>query len=150
MSWEQDERERRPAAYVGAIAANIIMIWVVNAIPGWNWQFITEDFTAVLWALNLSLSVQIAGNALLLFVHPRLLHYVAQAAFNVVSLLALVITVTVFPFDFSGLMGETGDLVARIVLYVAIGGTGIALVVNALKAVGSLFGAGRGARAGND
>lgn len=134
--------QRRPAAYAAAIVANIVMVWVVNAIPGWNWPFITADFPAVLWAANLSLGMQIAGNALLLFLHPRFVHHLVQAVLNAVSLLALIIVVTVYPFDFNSVLADAGDTVARVILYVAIGGTVIGILVNAFQAIGSLLGAG--------
>lgn len=139
-SARREPSKRRPAAYVGAIVANIVMVWVVNAIPGWEWPFVTTDFPAVLWAVNLSLGMQIAGNALLVFYHPRFLHHLVQAVLNAVSLLALIIVVTVYPFDFTTVIGDGANTVARVLLYVALGGTAIAILVNALQALGSLFG----------
>ena len=140
MSTREDDGERRPAAYIAGAVVNIVMLWFVNAIPGWGWQFITTDFPAVLWALNLSLGVQIAGNALLVFIHPRPVHYLVQVLFNAVSILALVIMVTVYPFDLSSVLAGPVDMIARIVLYVALGATILAAVVNAVKVLGSFFG----------
>jgi hypothetical protein len=136
MRIDRDDPERRPAAYVGTIVANIVFLWFVNSVAGWDWRFITDDFPAVLWAIYLSIGFQIAGNALLLFFHPRFLHHTIQALLDVVSLLALIVLVTVFPFDFAG----AGDLIAKVVLSVAIGGTVIGTVVNLLKAIGAVFG----------
>lgn len=136
MTTGGDERERTPAAYSGSAVAGIILIWLFNAIPGWELRFITDDVTAVLWAINLSLGVQLAGNLLLLFVHPRFLHHLVQVLFAAVSLLALVIILTVYPFRFEGVVAQA----VPIVLYVAIGGTVIGGIVHALKAIGSFFG----------
>jgi len=139
MSRDGDVTERRPAGYAGTIVVNIVALWFVNSVPGWEWSFITADFPAVLWALNLSIAFQIAGNALLLFVHPRPVHYLVQAALDVVSLLALVVLVSVFPFAFAG----PGNLIARIVLFTAIFGTVVSAIVNALRTIGALFGRSR-------
>ncbi len=48
MGRHGDPGGHRPAAYVAAIVANIVIVWVVNAIPGWEWPFVTADFPAVL------------------------------------------------------------------------------------------------------
>lgn len=136
MNNAREDSERRPAGYAGTVVVNIAALWFVNAIPGWEWPFITADFPAVLWALNLSIAFQIAGNALLLFFHPRPVHYLIQAALDVVSLLALVVLVTVFPFAFA----DPGNLVTRILLFVAIFGTVVGAVVHVLKTVGAIFG----------
>lgn len=136
MSARGDDSERTPAAYIGSAIAVIILIWVFNALPGWELAFITSEVTAVLWAINLSLGVQLAGNLLLLFFHPRFLHHLVQVLFAALSLLALVIILTVYPFRFDG----TLEQVVPIVLYVAIGGAVISGVVHAIKAIGSFFG----------
>lgn len=141
MAEHRDGSQRRPAAYVAAIVANIIMVWIVNAIPGWNWSFVTADFPAVLWAMNLSLGMQIAGNALLLFFHPRFVHHLVQALLNTVSLLAVIILVTVYPFDFTAVFGDGGNTIGRVFLYVALAGTAIGILTHAFQAIGSLFGA---------
>lgn len=135
---DRDSDERKPSAYIGSIIGALIALWIVNSIPGWSWRFITSDFPAILWAANLSLGVQIAANALLVFLHPRFLHYFGQAVMNAAALLSLVITVTVFPFNFDAVF-VPGDTIVRIVLIVACVGTGIALIVNALKTFGSFF-----------
>ena len=134
----EGKSERTAGAYIGSIVALAIMLFVANRIPSWDWRFITDDYPAVLWALNLSILVQLAGNAILVFVHPRFLHYLAQTVFNIVSLLALVILTSVFPIDFSYLVGNAGNTALRIVLIIATVGTGIGVVVNLFKTIGSL------------
>ncbi|MFP4113847.1 MAG: hypothetical protein ACOC0E_03575 [Spirochaetota bacterium] len=140
MSEERRDSDRTPASYISTIVVNIAMLWFVNAIPGWDWRFITGDFPAVLWAMNLSIGAHIAGNALLLLFHPRFLHYAVQAIMETVSLLALIIVVTVYPFDFAAVLWRGADVLARVVLYVGIGGTIIAIIVHSLRAVGAFFG----------
>ncbi|MFW6260671.1 MAG: hypothetical protein ACOC6J_03725 [Spirochaetota bacterium] len=77
---------------------------------------------------------------MLVFYHPRFLHHLVQVVLNAVSLLALIIVVTVYPFDFTTVLGDGANTVARVLLYVALGGTGIAILVNGLQALGSLVG----------
>ena len=120
MPEKKRDSERSIPAYIGAIVANGILLFVVNKLPDWNLRFITSDYSAVLWAMNLSLLVQIGGNFGLIFFHPRFLHHLLNVAFNVVSLLAVVILFTVFPFDFSHVPGAFLDTIVRIALIVAI------------------------------
>lgn len=128
---------RSVGAYIAAVVANAIVLWLVNTAPNWDLPFLTNGYPAVLWAVNLSILVQIVGNALLVFVHPPFLHYLGKAAFNAVSVLAMVVLVAVYPLDFSFLAAFVDTLV-RIALIVGAVGTALAAVVNVFRAVGSL------------
>ncbi len=132
------ESERTVGAYIGSIIALAIMLFLFNKLPDWNLRFITDDYAAVLWALNLSILVQLAGNAFLIFFHPRFVHYLAQTVFNVFSLFALIILTSVFPVDFSSIAGSVGNTIFRVILIVATVATGIGAVVNLFKTIGSL------------
>jgi len=138
MGEGRKDKDRSVGAYIAGVVANAIVLFLVNKVPDWNLPFITNGYTAVLWALNLSILVQIGGNALLIFVHPRFLHYLAQTVFNVFSLLAIVVVVAVFPLDFSFITGVINPIV-RIALIVGAVATGITAIVNLLRAVGSLL-----------
>jgi hypothetical protein len=135
---KDDRKERTAGAYIGAVIANVIVFIVVNKLDDWNVRFITDAFPGVLWALNFSLISQIAANAVLVFFHPRFLHYAAKVALGVISLLALIILVTVFPFDFSYISNWIGTMV-RIALYIGLAGTAIAIVVDSFRLVGSFL-----------
>ena len=135
---QEERNERRAGNYVGAVIGSVIAIIVVNMLPNWNLRFITDDFAAVLWALNLSLIAQIAVNAVLILFHPRFLHYAAKVGLGLVSLLAIIILVTVFPFDFSH-VGNWIGTVLRIVLYIGLAGTAVSIVVDSFRVVGSFL-----------
>ena len=137
MAERRDDKDRSAGTYIAGVAANAIVLFLVNQAADWNLPFLTDGYTAVLWALNLSILVQIAGNAILIFIHPRFLHYLAQAAFNVVSVLAIIILAAVFPFDFSFIAGVI-NTITRIALIVGAVATGISAVVNLFRTVGSL------------
>lgn len=137
MSERRAEKDRSVGTYIAGVVANAIVLFLVNKVPDWNLPFITDGYPAVLWAMNLSILVQIGGNALLIFVHPRFLHYLAQTVFNVVSLLAIIVLVAVFPLDFSFLAGVI-NTIARIALIIGAVATGISAIVNLFRTVGSL------------
>jgi len=101
--------------------------------------FITDSFPEVLWALNTSIAVSLAGNLILIFFHPRFLHHLLTAVFSVFGILATSVLLSVFPFEFAELVGEWLNILVRIVLIVGIVGSAIGVVVNIVKAVGAVF-----------
>jgi hypothetical protein len=135
---EMKESSRTVGAYIGSIVALGIVLFLVNKLPDWNLRFITDDYPAVLWAMNLSLLVQLAGNAILIFLHPRFLHYLMQTVFNVVSLLSLIVLTAVYPLDFSYFAGNFVNTIVRIALIIATVATGIGAIVNLFKTIGSI------------
>jgi len=134
---------RRMTDYIFSVVFNIAFLVVVNKVPEWNIAFITDSFPEVLWALNTSLAVSLAGNVILIVFHPRFLHHLFNAVFAVFGILATSVLLSVFPFDFSQLVGEWLNILVRIVLIIGIVGSAIGVVVNIVKAIGAVFG-GRG------
>ena len=130
---------RRMTDYIFAVIFNIAFLVVVNKVPDWNIRFITDSFPDILWAVNTSLAVSIAGNLILIFFHPRFLHHLLNAVFSAFGILALSVILSVFPFDFSELVGEWLNILIRIALIVGIVGSAISVVVNIVKAVGAVF-----------
>ena len=134
---------RRMADYIFSVIFNIIFLVVVNKVPGWNIAFITDSFPDILWAVNTSLAVSIAGNLILIFFHPRFLHHLLNAVFSAFGILVASVMLSVFPFDFTDLVGDWLNILVRIALIVGIIGSVIATVVNIVKTIGAVFGAGR-------
>ena len=66
---------KRITDYVFSVIFNIAFLVVVNKVPDWNIAFITDSFPDILWAVNTSVAVSIAGNLILIFFHPRFLHH---------------------------------------------------------------------------
>jgi len=130
---------RRMSDYIFAVIFNIAFLVVVNKVPDWNILFITDSFTDILWAVNTSLAVSLAGNLILIFFHPRFLHHLLNAVFAVFGILAASVMLSVFPFDFSQVTGEWLNIVVRIALIVGIVGSAISVVVNIVKAIGAVF-----------
>ena len=126
------EKPNKRANYIASAIFNLILLWVVNKIPDWNIIFITDKFVAVLWALNLSIAVQIAANFMLIFYNPLFLHYLAETGIALVSLIAVFVLYTVFPFDFS-FVGDWLNLIVKIALLIGVIGTGITAIVNLVR-----------------
>ena len=130
---------RRMTDYIFSVIFNIAFLVVVNKVPDWNIGFITAAFPDVLWAVNTSVAVSIAGNLILVFFHPRFLHHLFNAVFAVFGILACSVILSVFPFDFSELVGDWLNILIRIALIVGIVGRAIPTVVTIVKAVGDIF-----------
>ena len=130
---------RRMSDYIFAVIFNIVFLVVVNRVPNWNIRFITDSFPDILWAVNTSLAVSLAGNLILIFFHPRFLHYLFNAVFAAFGVLAASVILSVFPFEFEDLVGEWLNILVRIALIIGIVGSAVSVVVNIVKAVGSVF-----------
>lgn len=143
MTNEPDRPPRAPShrvsEYIGAVVFNTIFLYVLNRLPDWHVPLITARWREVLWAVNLSLVVQIVGNFALIFYHPRLMHHQMHIAFSIVSAIAVYTVFRVFPFDFSIIPVAWFDRFFRVVLLIALGGTILGGVVHTLKLLRLLF-----------
>lgn len=124
----------RRFGYALAIGINIVMFWIVHNVLDWGWpSFITEDWSRVRGIIQTSIVVTILVNAAFLAFDPKWFKGLGEALTGFVSLIATFRVFTVYPFDFSGYTGPW-DLLARMILVVAIVGTVIGVVANLLKA----------------
>ena len=129
----------RISNYIPSIIFNIIILIVLNKIPDWNIAFITESYPDILRAVNTSLIVHIVGNLILIFIHPLVIHHLANAVFSIFSLIAAWVILSVFPFDFSEIVGNWLNTVIRVCLIVGVVGSAISIVVHVVKAVVAVF-----------
>ena len=85
--------------YVIAIIFNLILLYVFNNLLNWHINFVTNALTDILWIINLSITIAILGNALLLIYHPNLFRHVMKTIINIFALVAVVLLYTTFPFN---------------------------------------------------
>lgn len=133
-------RPNKVSHYIGGIIGNAILLIILNLLPNWNLSFITEEFPDVLWAINLSLGVQIFGYFVLIFIHPLFLHHLANVVFSAVSLIPIYVLYVVYPLDFTGLGLAWVDKLFKIILIVAFVATVIAVIVHLIKGIRALLG----------
>lgn len=144
MTWTGQRGRARASAgarrtgYVLTIVVNAIVLYIVNNILGWDLlPFLTGDFASVLPLLQLSLLATIAVNVVYLSYDEPTFRSVMQLGLSGISLAVLLRLYDVFPFDFSGYDPVWGT-VARVALILAIGGTGVGIVVELGRLVGAL------------
>ena len=85
--------------YVIAIIFNLILLYLFNNLINWHINFVTNALTDILWIINLSITIAILGNALLLIYHPNLFRHVMKTLINIFALVAVVLLYTTFPFN---------------------------------------------------
>ena len=115
---DKQQQPNKRSNYIANVVFNTLFLVIVNKVPDWNIFFITEQFPAVLWALNLALGVQISANFMLIFHHPLSLHHISQTVVSIFQLISIYIIITIFPFDFS-FLGNWFSILLKAVLGIA-------------------------------
>lgn len=106
-----------------AIVINAVLLYVVQNLTSWDvLPFLTTEFDSLVPWISLSLIVGIVANFLFMVNDDYRLRSVGDMVTNLVSLAVTWRIFQVFPFDFSA-YEFNWDLVARIVLILAIVGT---------------------------
>ena len=134
MPNEQGKR----AGYIISAIITIVFLLVMNKIPDWNFSFVLPTYRDALWAINLSLGVQIALYVILTFYHPPLFHNAAQVAFSAVTIIAIGVILTVFPVDFTRSPGPWLNTMFRVACIVGIAGSAVSIVVHTVRAAKEL------------
>jgi hypothetical protein len=138
---KQRSRPNRMGNYIAAVILNIILLVVLNKLPDWNFRVLAPSYQDVLWVINLSLGVQVAGNFLLIFFHPLHLHHLGQAIFSTFSAFAVWRIYQVFPFDLTSVTDAIGwfDTVLKVLIMVVFIGTVIGGSLNFYRFLRSVF-----------
>jgi hypothetical protein len=112
-------RATRRSGYIAAAAVNAVMLWVANSLLGWGWPpFLTAAFDHLLPWIDASLAAIIAVNLLWAWRDTVWFRHLGQIALNLISIMVVVRTWQIFPFDFTGYW--TGwETLARIAVAVA-------------------------------
>jgi len=139
MRMSHSSRPNHPSGYIASAVINAVLLWVMNQLPLWKPFFLLDSYLDVLWAINMSLIVQIVLNLVLIFFHPLFFHYLIQTVFSLVSIVSLVWIVQVFPVDFSARLGDWFNTIFRIVLIIGIVGSLIGGITHFVRFLKSLF-----------
>jgi len=130
----------RRFGYGVAIAVNAVGLVVVNNLPDWTiLRFLTDDFATILPIINVSFAASIAVNAAYLANDGASFKSSGQLVLNAISLVAIVRTLQVFPFDFTDYSFDWG-LMARVALVIGI----VGIVVGSLVEIRKLSRGGAG------
>jgi len=96
-----EEKTVKKSEYIFSIIANLILLYIANNLLNWNISFITDAFSQVLWAINLSIVVTIVGNVMFLVYDPAWFRHLSKAVMNTFGFIAAYTLYVVFPLSFS-------------------------------------------------
>lgn len=145
MAGTKDGRRQgsRRVGYAIAVVVDVLLLVGIHVYPGWQVvPFLTDDLTEVLPLIDASIVVSGLANLLYLVYDATWFKALTQVGVDLVSLFASLRLLQVFPFDFSG-STFPWDTVARWVLVIAVVGSAIAVVVEAVRFLVALVRGGR-------
>lgn len=131
------QKDRSPAriGYFAAVVVTLALLVAVHLHPVWRpWTrgVVTGEFVEILWAIDLSLGVQLVANAVLFVTHPRWLRRLSDLATAVFSGLSVLVAYIVYPFDFARIAGGV-DLAARVLMLLLLFAITIAVIVDVFR-----------------
>jgi hypothetical protein len=132
---KKPEKKGKPISeFVFDIVANLIIFYIVNNLLTWNVPYLTSEWTAVLWILNISIIYNLAVDIVMLLFYKGWLRAALKLIGNVISILVMLTFWFIYPLDFSSLsFGNTLDLIVRILIILGIVGTAIGAIVEFFK-----------------
>lgn len=139
-------RRRSPAArrggYLVSVAINGVLLYLLNAHPGWqSMSFLTPAAAQVIGLVNLTLWAGIVANGVYFIADPPPLRAVGDLVTLAIALVTTVRVWDVFPFAFHGSVAFVA-VIARVVLIIGIVGTGIGILYSVVTLIRSLVRAG--------
>lgn len=122
MLSKRDKKEKgaKKSEYVGAIIANLILLFIFNNLLNWHVYFITNALNEVLWIINLSIIAAIIGNILLLVYNPDWFRHIIKIILNIFAFIAVYSLYNVFPFSFNSFLIDWAVIIALILAMVGI------------------------------
>ena len=131
----RSRRTGRRAGYVVAIIVNLLVYGFINTWPGWeSFDFVTADAADVVPLVNLSIGVSILANIVYLVVDAPRVKAIGEMVVSAIAMVVSVIVLRVFPFNFSA-YAFPWELLTRVVLVIAVIGSGISVLVNLYRAI---------------
>ena len=131
-----DRRQAQAGRRVGYLVTVVIdglLLWGAHQVLGWGWPpFVTGAWEDVLPVLTLSFAAAMVVNALWVVCDPAWFRHLGAIVLNLTGLVVLVRMWQVFPFDFAS---DPWELLTRVVLVIAVIGSGISVLVNLYRAI---------------
>jgi hypothetical protein len=138
----QRSRASRRGGYLVSIAINGVLLYLLDAHPGWeSMSFLTPATAQVIGLVNLTLWAGIVANGVYFMADPPPLRAAGDLVTLTIALVTMFRVLDVFPFAFHGSVAFVA-VVARVVLIVGIVGASIGLLYSVVTLIRSLVGAG--------
>jgi hypothetical protein len=111
---------------------------LMNTAPLWlayTQGVILPNWTAMLWAVNVSLIVRMACNLLLVFRRPARLYLFIQSLATAMGLLSIIVFLVVFPINFGAIGAAWLNTVLVVFSVIGLTGGTIGVIVNLVRAI---------------
>jgi hypothetical protein len=133
-------RQQRPrtGGYLPSIVVDVVLLYVAQHLLDWNPPWITSEWLDVVGVVNLSLTISIVGNALLLAYDAPWFRRLVDFVTKVVALVAGYWMYAIFPFSFA----PEWDWLAHLALGAVLTALLIATVVTLVLAIAEFLRAG--------
>jgi hypothetical protein len=131
-------KEKKTSECIGAMIGGIIGLIIVNSVPLWAYLtngIILASWSRILWAANLSMVLQIIGNFVLAVYRPARFYSFIQLILALAGLLSVIVFFQVFPLDFSQVVGNWVNFMAKALLVLGIVGSFIACIVYLVRII---------------
>jgi hypothetical protein len=126
------EKEFKNSEFIGAIIANIVILYIVNNLLNWNIFFIAPTWVQVLFILNLSIVTNILANIGFLIYQRGWFRSLVQIVLNIIGFVVVYELYMVFPFV---IQTEWIAIALKLLLILAMIGIIIATIVEVLRLI---------------
>ena len=127
-------RKKHRGEAIWAILWNLFFLWIVNKVPEWNLEFISDRYDLILWILNLNIAIQIAGYVIVMFFDYRWSWHLIRTILDAASLVTLLVLYFIYPFDFSTIDAWSWlDTVVPIIFIIGMIGSALGMIIHLIK-----------------
>ena len=132
MKSEAAKKQNRKIGYLFTIVINAVLIYVFNNLLNWGVPFLTDDFTRVLWAFDISFGVTIFLNFTYLIHDGIRYRHLGQMVMAVIAIFVLWLLLIIFPFTFAG---EPWAFWVKLACILGMAGSAIGFIVELVKLI---------------
>ncbi|PIS14249.1 hypothetical protein COT64_03675 [Candidatus Shapirobacteria bacterium CG09_land_8_20_14_0_10_39_12] len=129
------KRENKENSPLFLILVNLVFLYILNNKSFQNTSLIAKNFNLCLPMVNLFLSAKIIGSLLIFLNDSVRFRSVVSMFLNLLGLVTAYILYKIFPFNLPAIASFNGGVLVRAVLFLAMIGTGVAVIVEFFKAI---------------
>jgi hypothetical protein len=139
---ENQMKERSLATYMLGLLFPVFGLIIVNSFQYWRpftGGVVLDSWQDILWAVNLSLAVHLAGYAILIWTRADRFFSLIRAIQTAAGLLSTIVFLQVFPLDFTAWLGSWMNMLFKGLLILGILGSCIGVIVQSVRFVTELL-----------
>jgi hypothetical protein len=91
----------RKTGYIFGILGNLLFLWILEMVPGWNLDWLINGYMIILTILQINCLLHIAGNIVMLIFDSIFIRHLVKIIFDTVAIVILVLIYYLYPVDFT-------------------------------------------------